>query len=366
MLPSISAIRVSAFDGGRMKALVRHSRFQNLNPDVYDQNNIHLSTISVEAITNSYVSQIKSKIVHAVEECEFYENGEFPLAQTLTNVNENSSIIYAFKQNIVKNYSDVVVDFILGGGVINGLVEENYSESNITFYTTTSLTSRFSPPGGDVKEFIDIEKNKASGASVGGFVGVFPSQDFSSTPFSELLINIEKNCFEGVNFGEGGSAGVGVLGNGSPTGNIIFQGSHNNFVGMALDILDQNASATYLLAKNYWGPSGSCSSSSDCGVYQVCHERQCAGPQNIYTTGGSMIDVGFPLEDAIKCHALDFNFDVDSRHSTKAYKQLHLQKKAKPKRRNPQYRPEPNIQNRVDPKQKEVIDNFSKQRKFHD
>lgn len=325
-MPTISAIRISAFDGGQTRCLIKHSRFQNLNQDPDSDLGVHLLTIRTEASTNN--PNYPSKLIYAVEECEFYETSAYSASQPLTTANEASTIYYAFKQNIIRGNADTISDFILGSGTINSLIEENFSETWSSFYTAITDTYRFASPINPVIQITDIRKNKAMGAENGGFVGVFPGDDGSDTPYNELLINLEKNCFEGVFYGEGGTIAIGVFGNEYPTGNIIIQGQQNNIVGSALQILDYYSTTSFVLQKNYWGPSYTCSTNSDCNVYQICRDGECVGPASIYTTGGSMIDVSLPLENPIKCYELDVDFDIDSAHSTNNYKHLHLQKRS--------------------------------------
>jgi len=358
--PTITAIRIMAFNGGQNKSLVKHSRFQNLNPDSYSENGVRLLTIQTEAVTNNKVSQIPSKLIYAVEECEFYETVQFATTQTLTTVNEASSIVYAFKQNIIINSEDGVLDFILGSGTTNCLVEENYAETWDSFYEALTYHWRYSPPTGPVIQISDLRKNKVFGSQNGGFIGVFPGDDGSAVAYDELLINLEKNCFEGVFYGEGGTVGIGVFVGDFYGGNIVIQGSENNIVGTALNILDINSYGSFILQENYWGPGNSCSSPTDCNFYQICHEGMCTGPQDIYTTGGSMIDVSSPLYRPIKCYELESNFDIDSAHSTNNYKQLHLHNK-----RNPQHQTRNLIAPKtITPKQEAILKQFSERKKF--
>lgn len=309
---SMIGLEVMAFNGGSAQADIKHSRFENLNPANFQE------VFSISAISVGFRNLVGSLIDYQVSECEFHENGQFYFSGGVAMLNETSQTRWEIKNCVFKGLVFTIFEEFFGGGSSTGLIKENYSEAIQAFYIAFTMAPEFSSTT-NLNSIVNFSENNYFGQEFGSGVVILPNNDGSYTPYTQGRFIFHKNCFNGSYNGDYENA-LFIVENDSQNspGTITIEGEKNNFVGFFAQIIDQNASANYNLARNFWGTSGSCFSGSDCGPYQECYRGQCTGPTFIMTNGP--FDVSDPLHHAIKCESPRVQkYDIDKSCGSPTY-----------------------------------------------
>jgi hypothetical protein len=162
-------------------------------------------------------------------------------------------------------------------------IEENVASGVGVFYTAATIDFLGSPD--NINSEVDICRNNFTGGAFGGAILVLTALDGSNTPWNNLIINIEKNCFDGRNYGFGpGLFGLAAINGSTGTaGTISINAHYNNIVGYTSDIVDINTNANFDVRKNWWGQSSGVGVIVFVGTY----------------TGD--LDTGHPLRHEVRC-----------------------------------------------------------------
>ncbi len=224
-----------------------------------------------------------------IDSCSF-EIGSFA-AIGIFNTNSSKS-----KVTVTNSISNNVKTFFESQVVANGIQRTKLCSNTVTdgtFYLAEAFNTTAAKP---------VEITEIIGNCFTGSIGIDLNASLSSSiPWTFLDITVEGNCF----FGTSSSTGfktttlIGAF-------NGLIRAHENTFSGFTADIQDGGSNVSYLVSKNFWGtPTTPCTSTSMCGLYQICQNALCFGPIVLLPATPSLftgyIDASHPLTESITC-----------------------------------------------------------------
>lgn len=146
-----------------------------------------------------------------------------------------------------------------------------------------------------------IKNNIFHGTSAATGFATRVTESFIFFPFLVFEIAAHDNCFFSADLGTAFYNSANLLG----AGTVATIKAHDNTIsGFTFGIEDINANVSYLVSKNWWGPSSDfCSTNANCTQYQTCISGICRGPKVVQKQLGytGIIDASKPLTSSIEC-----------------------------------------------------------------
>lgn len=270
-------LSLRATNGGKVNAVVQNCFFKNIYPTGGTFGDHILGVVLTELPTR------RCEFDATIKDCFFEETSSENQADTMNWQTYNSISNVVYKRNTSVNVLDTLATFDDGDSITNYTVTDNNATGLDAFYFVISGTFLGNPS--HMNTHVTVNNNKYVGGLFTGGLSVVSGFDGEPAPWTNLVVDMHGNCFDGQGNGFAGISAFNFAGDQEGAGHSVVNAHDNNLTGFSHSVFQDATNVVINAQRNWWGPNG---------------------PVDVVNNPPGSVDVTNPLAAPIRCPQFAF------------------------------------------------------------